>query len=110
MPRAIVAHNSPIFKYGSFKNICMKWKINLKFAAIAHPESNSQANAANKAILIVLKKRIVGKKGTWAKEIPEIIWYYKTTHKEVVGETPFRKAYGAKATIPLEVQMSYLRL
>src|SRR3954464_15120601 len=32
------------------------------------------------------------------------------THKVAMGETPFRLAYGAVAVIPLEIQMSSLRL
>src|SRR4051812_25948246 len=44
------------------------------------------------------------------KEVPSVLWSYQTTHKAATGETPFRLAYGANAVIPLEVQMSSLRL
>ena len=85
-------------------------EINLRFASVAHLESNDQAESANKAILNALKRKIEGKKGTWADEIPGILWSYRTTHKIATRETPFRLAYGAEAVIPLEVQMSSLRL
>ena len=80
------------------------------FASVAHPESNGQAKSANKAILNALKQKIEGKKGIWADEIPVILWSYRASHKVTTGETPFRLAYRAEAVIPLEVQMSSLRL
>src|SRR5438045_2198430 len=98
------------FNCKSFKAFCKKWRIKLKFASVAHPKSNGQAESANKAILNALKRKIDGKKGTWADEIPGILWSYRTTHKAATGETPFRLAYGSEAAIPLEVQMSSLRL
>src|SRR5204863_8094887 len=79
-------------------------------ASVAHPESNGQVESANKAILNAFKRKIKGKKGTWADEIPGILWSYQTTHKIATGEILFRLAYGAEAVIPLEVQMSSLRL
>jgi hypothetical protein len=57
-----------------------------------------------------LKKKLDKKKGLWAEHIPSILWSYRTTHKEATGETPYRLAYGTEAVIPLEVQMSSLRL
>lgn len=61
--------------------------------------------ATNKAILNAPKKKIDEKKGAWAEEIPDIIWSYKTIHKEATGETPFRMAYEAKGMIPPKVQI-----
>src|SRR3954462_4795490 len=105
-----VLHNGSQFNCASFKAFCARWKINLKFASVAHPESNGQVEAVNKIILDALKKNLDKKKGLWAEEIPSILWSYRTTHKAATGETPFRLAYGADAVIPLEVQMSSLRL
>lgn len=62
-----------------------KWRINLKFASVAHSQTNGQAEVANKSILNVLKKKLEGKKGKWAKEIPSIPWSYRTTHKKATS-------------------------
>src|SRR3954471_16380459 len=78
---------------------------------ICHPpQTNGQAETANKSILTALKKKLDDKKGRWAEEIPSILWSYRTTYKEATGETPYRMTYGVEAVIPLEVQMSSLRL
>src|SRR5436190_1845977 len=65
LPRVIIADKGPQFNCKSFREFCEKWKINLRFASVAHPESNGQAESANKAILNALKRKIEGKKGTW---------------------------------------------
>src|SRR4051812_23335944 len=62
LPRAIIADNGPQFNCKSFKDFCEKWRINLKFASVAHPESNGQVESANKVILNALKRRIDGKR------------------------------------------------
>lgn len=67
---------------------------------MAHPESNGQAEATNKAILNTLKRKIEGKKGAWAQKISVILWSYKVTRKEIRRETPFCMAYEAEAVIP----------
>lgn len=80
------------------------------FASIAHPQTNRQAEEANKTILNVLKKKLNGKNGRWAEEMPIILCSYQTTSKEATRVTSLQKAYGVEAVIPLEVQMSTLRL
>ena len=43
------------------------------------------------------------KKGTWAEELPNILWAYRTTQRKSTGETPFSLTYGTKAVIPMEM-------
>ena len=49
-----------------------------------------------------LKKRLDDAKGRWVKELPHVLWTYKTTPRKSTGETPFSMTYGAEAVIPLE--------
>jgi len=43
-------------------------------------------------------------KGTWAKEVPRIVWAYHTTPQSTTRETPFSLVYGSGAMIPVEIQ------
>ena len=36
------------------------------------------------------------------KELPHVLWTYKTTPRRSTGETPFSMTYGAETVIPLE--------
>ena len=45
-------------------------------------------------------------KGTWAEEVPRIVWAYHTTPQSSTHETPFSLVYGSDAMIPVEIQES----
>ena len=41
-------------------------------------------------------------KGTWAKEVPRIVWAYHTTPRSTTKETPFSLVYGSDTMILVE--------
>ncbi|XP_057249309.1 uncharacterized protein LOC130590776 [Beta vulgaris subsp. vulgaris] len=77
---------------------------------VCHPQSNGQAEAANKQILNALKKRLDELKGAWADMVPAVLWSNRTTEKEATGETPFRLAFGAEVVLPVEVGLPNWRI
>ena len=44
-------------------------------------------------------------KGKWVKELPGVLWAYRTTPGCPTGNTLFALAYGMDAVIPMEVGM-----
>jgi len=56
-----------------------------------------------------LKRRLDKAKGTWAEEVPRIVWAYHTTSQSITRETPFSLLYGSDAMIPVEIQENSLR-
>lgn len=59
----------------------------------------------NKTIVNGLKKRLEGARGNWVKELPNVLWAYRTTSRRLTGETPFSMAYGTEAVIPIEINL-----
>jgi len=53
-----------------------------------------------------LKRRLEKAKGTWAEEVPRILWAYHTTPQSTTKEMPFSLVYGSDAMIPVEFQES----
>ena len=49
-----------------------------------------------------LKKRLDDAKGKWVKELPHVLWTYRTMPRKSTGETPFSMTYGVEAVIPME--------
>ncbi|XP_014496823.1 uncharacterized protein LOC106758406 [Vigna radiata var. radiata] len=72
-------------------------------SSVEHPQTNGQAEAANKAIISELKKRLGQAKGLWVEEIPEVLWAYRCTPHGSTGETPFNLTYGTDAMLPVEI-------
>ena len=41
-----------------------------------------------------------------AKELPSVLWAYKTTARTPIGEIPFNLTYGTQAVIPIEIGLT----
>ena len=61
-------------------------------------------------MLKIIKTRLEEAKGTWPKELPSVLWAYRTTAKTPTGETPFQLAYGSETVIPAEVRLTSYRV
>ncbi|RDX90524.1 hypothetical protein CR513_27595, partial [Mucuna pruriens] len=53
--------------------------IKQSFTSVEHPQTNGQAEAANRVILRGLRRRLEEAKGRWAEELPQVLWSYDTT-------------------------------
>jgi len=49
------------------------------FASVEHPQTNGQVESTNKVLFRGLKRRPEKAKGTWAEEVPRIVWAYHNT-------------------------------
>ena len=74
-----------------------------------YPQSNGQAEASNKTLLIALKKRLDSAKGKWEEELPEVLWAYRTTARKPTDISPFVLTYGMEAVIPTEIGLPTIR-
>ena len=74
VPSEIVCDNGSQFISDRTRTFCQQWNISLITSTPRYPQSNGQAEASNKVI-----KRLVGVKGKWADELPEILWADRTT-------------------------------
>ena len=61
-------------------------------------------------MLIIIKTQLEEAKGIWSKELPSVLWAYRTTTRMPIGETPFQLAYGSKAVIPTEIGLISYRV
>ncbi|RDY11323.1 hypothetical protein CR513_04034, partial [Mucuna pruriens] len=58
---------------------CKELGIKQIFTSVEHPQTNRQAEAANKVILMGLRRRLEEAKDRWAEELPQVLWSYHTT-------------------------------
>ena len=54
------------------------------FTTVAHPQTNGQADAANKVILHGLQKRLDEAEDKWANELHGVPWLLRTTKKTAI--------------------------
>ncbi|XP_057742915.1 uncharacterized protein LOC130961187 [Arachis stenosperma] len=109
IPHAIITDNGRQFTDQSLAGFLQGFEIKHHFSSVEHPQTNGLAEAANKVILMALKKKLGEAKGEWAELIPEILWSYNTTKQTTTKEAPYRLVYGADAMIPVEVALTSAR-
>ncbi|XP_025648281.1 uncharacterized protein [Arachis hypogaea] len=103
IPEVVISDNGTQFTDKKFMEFLSGLGIKQRFSSVEHPQTNGQVEAANKVVLLGLKKRLDNKKGTWADELASVLWSYRTTEQSATGETPFRLTYGLDAVIPVEI-------
>ena len=109
IPQAIIADNGPQFDSSAFKDFCVELHIKNSYSTLRYPQSNGQAEATNKTLITILKKRLEQAKGKWVEELPGVLWAYRTTPGRPTGNTLFALAYGMDAVIPTEIGLPTIR-
>ncbi|TYK15311.1 uncharacterized protein E5676_scaffold1706G00190 [Cucumis melo var. makuwa] len=71
---------------------------------------NDLAEAFNKTLCNLLKKIVSKSKRDWQERIGEALWAYRTTHRTPTGVTPYSLVYSVEVILPLEREISSLRM
>lgn len=72
IPMCIVFDHGCQFDYDTIRDYCAEFKIKYASASVCHPQSNGQAEAANKEILLAFQKKLEDHRGLWADLVPEV--------------------------------------
>jgi len=73
VPRRIISDNGTQFACSQVKQLCAEVGIKQVFSSVEHPQTNGQAEAANRVILRGLKRRLAAAEGEWPNEIPRVL-------------------------------------
>ena len=106
IPRILVSNNGKQFDNDAFRDFCSQLGIKNQYSSPTHPQANEQVEVTNRSLLKIIKTRLEGAKDIWPKELPSILWAYRTTARMPTRETPFRLAYRSEAIISVEVGLT----
>ncbi|GAA0147912.1 hypothetical protein LIER_36611 [Lithospermum erythrorhizon] len=91
VPRVLVRYNGTQFTTGKIEDLCTKLDIDHKTASMSYPQAHSQVDVMN-------------------KELPTVLWSFRTTPNPIIGETPFSLVYEFDALLPVEIHTDMARL
>ncbi|XP_057425872.1 uncharacterized protein LOC130719257 [Lotus japonicus] len=74
VPMTLVMDNGTQFTSNVTREFCADMGIEMRFASVENPQTNGQAESANKVILKGLKKKLDEAKGLWEEELPGVLW------------------------------------
>ena len=58
----------------------------------------------------IIAKHVGEKTQTWDRHLNAALWAYRTSFKASLGYTPFHLVYGQEDLLPIEVELSSLRV
>ncbi|KAK9666284.1 hypothetical protein RND81_14G174200 [Saponaria officinalis] len=90
--------------------MCDKFKIKQYKSSMYNAPANGLAEAFNKTLCNLLSKIVTKLKRDWHERIGEALWAYRTTFKIATQATPYALVYGVEAVLPLELEISSLRI
>ena len=77
-PHVIITDNGTNLSQGAMQEFCNWEHIRLDVFAVAHPQSNGQAERANQEVLPGIKPRLMfpleRTPGCWVEELPSVLW------------------------------------
>ncbi|XP_020219431.1 uncharacterized protein K02A2.6 [Cajanus cajan] len=79
VPHTLLTDNGLQFADRKLNEFLADLGVQHKVTSVEHPQTNGQAESANKVILAELKKRLGEAKGAWAEQLPEVLWAYRCT-------------------------------
>jgi hypothetical protein len=93
-----------------FREFIESMKIKLLNSSPYYAQPNGQAEASNKVLIKIIKKRIKDNPRRWHENLSEALWVHGTSRHEATKVTPFELVYGQEAVLPIEVSLQNLRI
>jgi hypothetical protein len=93
-----------------FREFAESMKIKLLNPSSYYEQANGQAEATNKVLIKIIKKRIKDNPRRWHEKLSEALWAHRTSRHGATKVTPFELVYGQEAVLPVEIGLQSLRV
>ena len=111
IPLEIISDRGPMFRGDLVKELMTKLGIKQRHSSPYYPQCNGLVEKVNGGMICkIITKHVGDKAQTWDRHLNAALWAYRTSFKASLGYTPFHLVYGQEAILPIEVELSSLRV
>jgi hypothetical protein len=110
IPQTLTTDQGPSFMSHQFREFIESMNIKLLNSSPYYVQVNGQAEASNKVLIKIIKKRIQDNLRRWHEKLSEALWAHRTSRHGATKVTPFELVYGQEAVLPVEVSLQNLRI
>jgi transposase len=110
VPQTLTTDQGPSFMSHQFWEFTESMKIKLLNSSPYYAQANGQAEASNKVLIKIIKKRIKDNPRRWHEKLSEALWAHRTSRHGATKVTPFELVYGQKAVLPMEIGLQSFRV
>jgi transposase InsO family protein len=98
------------FMSHQFREFTESLKIKLLNSSPYYAQANGQAEASNKVMIKIIKKRIKDNPRKWHEKLSEALWAHRTSRYIAPKVTLFELVYSQEVVLPVEVSLQNLRI
>jgi hypothetical protein len=104
--QTLTTEQGPSFMSHQFREFTESLKIKLLNSSPYYV----QAEASNKVLIKIIKKRIKDNLRKWHEKLSEALWAHRTSRHRAMKVTSFELVYGQEDVLPVEVSLQNLRI
>jgi transposase InsO family protein len=110
VPQTLTTNQGAAFMSHQFKDFASSLGIKILNSSPYYAQANGQAEASNKTLIKLIKKKVEEKPRRWHEALCEALWAYRVLQHGAIKVTPFELVYGHEAVLPIEVSLQTTRV
>ncbi|XP_010327331.1 uncharacterized protein [Solanum lycopersicum] len=109
IPKVIITDNVANLNSHLIQEVCYQFKIEHRNSTPYRPKDYGAVEASKKNMKKILRKMVQSSR-QWHEKLPFALLGYRTIVRTSVGATPYSLVYGTETVIPIEIEISSLRI
>ena len=110
IPQTITTDQGTMFTSGEFDEFAICMGIKVLNSSPYYAQANGQAEASNKGIIKLIKRKIEENPKRWHTILNEALWSYWMACHGVTKVSPYQLVYGHDAVLPWEIKTGSRRM
>jgi hypothetical protein len=108
VPQTLMMDQGASFMAHQFWEFAASLKITLLNSSPYCAQANGQAEASNKILIKLIKKKLEEYPRRWHEALSEALWAHRISRHGASKVTPFELVYGQEAMLPVEINLQTL--